>query len=125
MEPDAARAAERYSDPVEATKGGIVSDAELEDLRERAARGDDDATAQLVELSGERGDADELRRLAEGGSTDAIDELVQLAADRGDVDELRRLAAGGNRDAADVLEELSEEDSAEDGEPYHGSSRPD
>jgi hypothetical protein len=112
---DAARAVERYIGPVEATKGVVMSDAELEYLRERAARGDDDAAAQLVELAGERGDSYELRRLAESGNTDAMDELVQLAAERGDVDELRHLAAGGNRDAADVLDELYDEDPTEDG----------
>src|SRR5687767_13055204 len=100
---------------VSATKGGVMSDAELEDLRERAAQGDQDAVAELVELAGERGDAFELRRLAESGSTDAMDELVQLASEKGDVDELRRLAAAGNRDAADVLAELYEADPTDDG----------
>jgi hypothetical protein len=66
------------------------------------------AVDQLVELAGERGDADELRRLAAGGSSDAVDQLVELASERGDVAELRRLAAAGSRDAADVLTELTE-----------------
>lgn len=112
---DAAQAAERYSDPVDATKGVVMSDAELAYLRERAAAGDEDAAAQLVELAGERGDAFELRLLAESGRTDAMDELVQLAAERGDLDELRRLAADGNRDALDVLDELYDEDPTDDG----------
>ena len=115
MQTDAAGAAERYIDPITATKGVVMSDAELEYLRERAALGDEDASAQLVELAGEREDAYELRLLAESGNTDAMDELVQLAAEKGDVDELRRLAAAGNRDAADVLDELYEEDPTEDG----------
>jgi len=37
---------------------------ELDELRMRAANGDQDAIGQLVELAGERGDLDELRRLA-------------------------------------------------------------
>ena len=92
-----------------------MSDAELAYLRERAARGDEDAAAQLVELAGERLDSYELKLLAENGSTDAMDELVQPAAERGDLDELRRLAASGNRDANDVLDELYEDDPTDDG----------
>lgn len=83
---------------------------ELSHLRERAARGDPDAVAELIQLAGEQGDLDELRRLAGAGHRDAADELVQLAGERGDLDELRRLAAAGNRDAADVLAELTDTD---------------
>jgi Fe-S cluster assembly iron-binding protein IscA len=92
-----------------------MSDAELEYLRERAARGDEDAAEQLVELAGEREDAYELRLLAENGGTDAMDQRVQLATETGDVDELRRLEAGGNPDAAEVLDDLYEEDPTDDG----------
>jgi hypothetical protein len=113
--PDAARATERYINAVEATKGVVMSDAELAHLRDRAARGDEDAAAQLVELAGEREDAYELRLVVESGNTDAMDELVRLAAERGDLDELRRLAAVGDQDAVDVLDELYEEDPTEDG----------
>jgi hypothetical protein len=48
-----------------------MTDDELMDLRARAADGDRDATDELVELAGERGDLAELRRLADGGSSDA------------------------------------------------------
>ncbi|MCO8274540.1 hypothetical protein M1L60_28475 [Actinoplanes sp. TRM 88003] len=41
-----------------------MSDEELAGLRARAAAGDRDASDELVELAGERGDLDELRRLA-------------------------------------------------------------
>lgn len=92
-----------------------MSDAELAFLRERAALGDEEAAAQLVELAAERADAYELRLLAESGGTDAMDELVQLAAAQGDLDELRRLEANGNRDAATVLDALYGEDPTDDG----------
>ncbi len=92
-----------------------MSDAELAYLREQAARGDDDAAAELVELAGERADAYELQLIAESGSTDAMEQRVQRATETGDLDELRRLAAGGNRDAAVVLDELYEKDPTDDG----------
>ncbi|MDQ0894881.1 hypothetical protein [Agromyces ramosus] len=92
-----------------------MSDAELANLRERAALGDAEAAAQLVELAAERADAHELRVLAESGGTDEMDELVQLAAEHGDLDELRRLAATGNRDAAAVLDALYGADPTDDG----------
>ena len=74
-----------------------MSDAEFEELKELAARGDEDAVAPLLEIAGEREDANELRLLAESGSTDSMDELVQLATEAGDVDELRQLEAEGTR----------------------------
>jgi hypothetical protein len=86
----AARALER-------AQNGLMGEDELTELRARAAEGDADAVAQLVELAGESGDLDELRRLAAAGSADAVDVLVE------------RLAELGNRDAADVLAELGEE----------------
>ena len=92
-----------------------MSDAELAYLRERAARGDEDAAAQLVELAGERLDSYELKLLAEGGSTDAMDESVQRAAEKGDIDETWRLAAAGDQDAVEVLDDLYDEDPTEDG----------
>ena len=66
-----------------------MSDAELEELRERAELGDEDAAA--------RG------------------EQVQLAARRGDLAEVRRLAAAGDRDAAAVLDALYPFDPTADG----------
>ncbi len=92
-----------------------MSDAELAFLRERAARGDEEAAAQLVELAGERGDSYELQRLAESGSTDAMDERVQAATEKGDLEGVRLLAASGNRDAAQVLDDLYDEDPTDDG----------
>ena len=77
-------------------------------LRERAARGDNDAIGELIELAAEREDFEELRQLADGGSRDAEDQLVELAAEKEDLDELRRLASAGNTDAAEVLAELTE-----------------
>jgi hypothetical protein len=96
-------------------QGLVMADSDLSDLRELAARGDNDAVDQLVELAGERGDMDDLRLLAGNDSRDAADQLVELATERGDLTELRRLAAGGNRDAADVLAELAEEQDDEAG----------
>ena len=55
-----------------------LTDEELAALRTRAAAGDHDAIAQLVELAGEREDLDELRRLAASGNTDAADILAEL-----------------------------------------------
>ena len=92
-----------------------MSDAELAYLRERAARGDEDAAARLVELAGERSDSYELRLIAESGDTDAMDEQVQLATGTGDLGEVRRLAASGDRDAVEVLDELYAEDPTDDG----------
>lgn len=63
-----------------------MADAELSDLRARAATGDSDAIAVLVELAGERGDRDELRRLAVGGSRDAVDVLSELVEEDGEAD---------------------------------------
>ena len=85
-----------------------MSDSNLSALRERAARGDNDAVGELIELAAEREDFDELRRLADGGSKDAEDQLVELAAEKEDLEELRRLASAGNTDAADILAELNE-----------------
>ncbi len=76
------------------------------ELRRRAARGDQDAIDELVELAGSRHDLDELRSFADAGSSDAVDILVELAGERGDRAELQRLAAAGSQDAADILEEL-------------------
>lgn len=42
-----------------------MTEPDLSALRERAAHGDADATAQLIELATERGDLNELRGLAE------------------------------------------------------------
>src|SRR6478736_10505915 len=84
-----------------------MSESDLSALRERAARGDNDAGAALIELAAEREDFDELRRLADGGSKDAEDQLVELAAEKEDFEELRRLASAGNTDAAEVLAELT------------------
>ena len=92
-----------------------MSDAEFEELKELAAHGDEDAVAPLLEIAGEREDANELRILAEGGGTNAMDERVQLATEAGDVDELRQLEAEGNPDATEVLDELYEEDPTDDG----------
>jgi hypothetical protein len=91
-----------------------LSDADLESLRKRAARGDLGAVGQLIELAAEREDFEELRSLADGGSRDAADQLVELATEKSDLDELRRLAANGNSDAADILAELTDEGSAND-----------
>ena len=55
-----------------------MTDAELSVLRRRAEGGDADATDELIELAGERGDMDELRRLADGGNRTAADELLEL-----------------------------------------------
>ena len=92
-----------------------MSAAEFEALPERAAGGDADAGAPLLEIAGEREDANELRVLAESGSTDSMDERVQLATEAGDVDELRQLEADGIPDATEVLDELYEEDPTDDG----------
>jgi hypothetical protein len=86
--------------------GHPMSDPHLDALRKRAAGGDTDAIAELVELSGERGDLAELRRLADAGSSDAVDVMVELAGERGDLAELRRLTDAGSSDAAAVLAEL-------------------
>ena len=53
-------------------------------------------------------DLDRLRTAAARGDQDAEDQLVELAGDRGDLAELRRLADAGSSDAQDVLDELSE-----------------
>ena len=92
-----------------------MSDAELEDLRERAERGDEEAAARLVELAGDRADSYELRLLAQSGRTAALSERVQLAAQRGDIVEIQRLAASGDRDAAAVLDALYADDPTDDG----------
>lgn len=92
-----------------------ASDAELADLRERASRGDEDATARLVELAGERSDAYDLQLIAETGGADGMDAQVRLATERGDLAELERLAAAGDADAAQVLSELDEPDPMDDG----------
>ena len=57
---------------------------DLAQLRIRAATGDRDAVAELVELAVERGDLDELRRLAANGNTDAADVLLERSEDVGD-----------------------------------------
>jgi hypothetical protein len=92
-----------------------MSDAEIRDLQERIARGDEDAVAPLLEIANEREDAYDLRLLAESGSTDGLDEAVQVATESGDVDELRRLEADGNPDATEVLDDLYDEDPTDDG----------
>lgn len=61
-----------------------MTHADLSDLRERAASGDQAATDQLVELAGERGELDELRRLAANGSRDAADMMAELGEDQVD-----------------------------------------
>jgi hypothetical protein len=92
-----------------------MSDAEIHDLQERVARGDEDAVAPLLELANDREDAYELRLLAESGSTNEMDERVQLATEAGDVDGLRQLEAEGNPDATEVLDDLYDEDPTDDG----------
>lgn len=92
-----------------------MSDAELEELRERAELGDEDAAARLVEIAADRADSYRLRVLAESGRTAALGEQVQLAARRGDLAEVRRLAAAGDRDAAAVLDALYPFDPTADG----------
>jgi len=82
-----------------------MTDADLSDLRERAANGDQEATDQLVELAGERGDLGELRRLGANGSRDAADMVAEL--DEGQVDGNTRRAVshplrGRARRALDV-----------------------
>ncbi|MEV2221328.1 hypothetical protein AB0E01_15775 [Nocardia vinacea] len=79
-----------------------MTEAELTDLRSRAAHGDQDAIDELIENATERGDLDELPRLADNGSSDALDQLVELAAERGDLAELRRLADNGNTRLASI-----------------------
>ena len=59
----------------------MTIDHELAQLREQSAGGDRDATDQLVELAGERGDLDELRRLAAAGSSDASEVLAELTGE--------------------------------------------
>jgi 2-haloacid dehalogenase len=96
-----------FADAVDAERERKMDDeADLQTLRDRAARGDRDAVDQLVELAGERGDLDELRRLSAAGSQDATDQLIETAAELGELDELRRLATAGNRNAREILEEL-------------------
>ncbi|WP_448003081.1 hypothetical protein [Agromyces bauzanensis] len=92
-----------------------MSDAELEYLRERAARGDEAAAARLVDLAGDRSDSFDLQVLAESGITDAMDGDVRLAAEDGDLDGMRRLAASGDQDAAEALDDLHAEDPMDDG----------
>ncbi|WP_448808742.1 hypothetical protein [Agromyces bauzanensis] len=92
-----------------------MSDAELAYLRERAAQGDEEAAARLVELAGERSDSYDLQLIAQTGGADAMDERVRLATEKGDLGELERLAAGGDPDAAQVLDELDEPDPMDDG----------
>jgi hypothetical protein len=58
--------------------------AELKDLRDRSANGDQEAVDELLELAIDRGDMDELRRLADGGSEDAADVLAELAEEKDD-----------------------------------------
>lgn len=87
----------------------LMMEPDLSALRERAAHGDADATAQLIELATERGDLNELRGLADAGSADATDELIQLASEQGNIGELRRLSDSGNSTATDQLIELATE----------------
>jgi len=92
-----------------------MSDAELEELRERVERGDEEAAARLVELAADRADSYRLRLLARTGRTAALSAQVQLAAERGDIEEMQRLAAAGDRDAAAVLDALAPDDPTADG----------
>jgi hypothetical protein len=58
-----------------------MTESESAALRERAARGDQDAVDELIELAGERGDLTELRRLADQGNPTATDQLRELESE--------------------------------------------
>ncbi|MFE2972145.1 hypothetical protein ACFXKC_53070 [Streptomyces sp. NPDC059340] len=58
-----------------------MTDSDMSTLRERAAKGDADATDQLIELATEQGDLDELRRLADKGNNTAADQLMELTSE--------------------------------------------
>ena len=58
-----------------------MTDSDLSDLRERAAKGDTAAADELIELATENGDMKELRRLADQGNSTATDQLIELSSE--------------------------------------------
>jgi hypothetical protein len=58
-----------------------MTEADFAALRDRAARGDQDAEDELIELAGEQGNMNELRRLADLGNATAADELRELESE--------------------------------------------
>ncbi|OLZ51622.1 hypothetical protein BS329_15255 [Amycolatopsis coloradensis] len=84
----------------------LAERGDLEQLRERAANGDEYAINKLVDLLAERGDLGPLRERAANGDEHAIMRLSWLLAKRGNWEPMRERADNGDEHAMVALAEL-------------------
>ncbi|GIE34518.1 hypothetical protein Ait01nite_075630 [Actinoplanes italicus] len=78
----------------------------IDELRERADRGDGSAGRVLADLLARRGEFDELRSRAAAGDTAARARVLALLAEQGDIEALRARVAEGEPGAAFHLADL-------------------